>query len=62
MEQLFISHCVVLSLGSGITISTANVMVGRYFRRKREMAEMTMVAGTGLGTAVMSVLFQELNR
>ncbi|KAJ8315795.1 hypothetical protein KUTeg_007945, partial [Tegillarca granosa] len=62
MEQLFISHCVVLSLGSGITISTANVMVGRYFRRKREMAEMTMIAGTGIGTAVMSVLFQELNR
>ncbi|XP_046363830.1 monocarboxylate transporter 13-like [Haliotis cracherodii] len=59
-EQLFISHCVVMSLGSGITIATANIMVGRYFRKRREVAEMILVGGTGVGTALMSVLFREL--
>lgn len=61
-EQLFISHCVVMSLGSGITIATANIMVGRYFRKRREVAEMILVGGTGVGTALMSVLFRELMR
>nr|KAG5705077.1 hypothetical protein BaRGS_018807 [Batillaria attramentaria] len=59
-EQLFISHCVVMSLGSGVTIATANIMVGRYFKRRREVAESILVAGTGLGTALVSLLFQEL--
>ncbi|KAL8584350.1 hypothetical protein ACOMHN_031970 [Nucella lapillus] len=59
-EQLFISHCVVMSLGSGITIATASIMVGRYFKRRREIAESILVAGTGLGTAFMSLLFQQL--
>ncbi|XP_041351503.1 monocarboxylate transporter 13-like [Gigantopelta aegis] len=59
-EQLFISHCVVMSLGSGITIATANIMVGRYFRRRREIAEMILIGGTGVGTALMSVLFKTL--
>ncbi|XP_059141346.1 monocarboxylate transporter 14-like, partial [Physella acuta] len=59
-EQLFTSHCVVMSLGSGFTIVTANIMVGRYFRRKRELAEMILVAGSGVGAAVMSTLLREL--
>ncbi|XP_076445013.1 monocarboxylate transporter 2-like [Babylonia areolata] len=59
-EQLFISHCVVMSLGSGITIATASIMVGRYFKRRREIAESILVSGTGLGTALMSLLFQQL--
>lgn len=62
MEQLFLSHCVVLSLGSGITINSASIIVGRYFRRKRSTAEMILISGTGLGTAVVSVLIRELYR
>ncbi|CAL1547285.1 unnamed protein product, partial [Lymnaea stagnalis] len=61
-EQLYTSHCVVMSLGSGFTIVTANIMVGRYFRRKRELAEMILIAGSGVGAAVMSTLLKELIR
>jgi hypothetical protein len=60
MEQVFISHCVVLSPGSGITLNTANIIIGRYFRKKRELAEMIMLSGTGLGAALLAVLFREL--
>lgn len=60
IEQVFISHCVVLSPGSGITLNTANIIIGRYFRKKRELAEMIMLSGTGLGAALLAVLFREL--
>ena len=32
----------------------------RYFKRRREIAESILVAGTGLGTALVSLLFQQL--
>ncbi|KAH9525007.1 hypothetical protein Btru_000086 [Bulinus truncatus] len=61
-EQLYTSHCVVLSLGTGLTIVTANIMVGRYFRKRRELAEMILVSGSGIGTALMSTMFKQLIR
>ncbi|KAK6986506.1 monocarboxylate transporter 2 [Biomphalaria glabrata] len=61
-EQLYTSHCVVLSLGTGLTIVTANIMVGRYFRKKRELAEMILVSGSGIGTALMATMFKHLIR
>lgn len=61
-EQLFISHCLVLSVGSGITVSTANIIVGRYFNKRRELAEMFMLSGTGLGAALTSFLIDDFIR
>ncbi|GFO28295.1 monocarboxylate transporter 8 [Plakobranchus ocellatus] len=58
--QLFISYCLVTSAGSGLTLATANIMVGRYFRRRRELAEMVLVAGSGFGAAGMTALMSEL--
>lgn len=60
IEHLFISYCLVLSVGSGITINTANIMVGRYFRSRREFAEMIMLAGTGAGAAFIAFIIDEL--
>lgn len=60
--QLYISYCLVTSSGSGLTLATANIMVGRYFRRRRELAEMALVAGSGLGAAGMAALLSELFR
>lgn len=60
VDQLFISYCVVLAVGSGITLSTANIMVGRYFRARREFAEMIMVSGTGAGAALLAFVIDQL--
>lgn len=62
MEQLFISHCLVLSVGTGITVSTANIIVGRYFYKRRELAEMIMLSGTGVGAALSSFLIEDFVR
>ncbi|WAR07131.1 MOT12-like protein [Mya arenaria] len=60
--HLFISYCVVLAIGSGITVTAANIMVGRYFRTRRELAEMVMVSGTGAGAALLAFIMDELIR
>ncbi|KAL3883690.1 hypothetical protein ACJMK2_029928 [Sinanodonta woodiana] len=61
IEQLFISHCVVLAIGTGITLNTANIIVGRYFWQKRELAEMLLVGSTGIGSALMAYILPKLN-
>lgn len=60
MDHLFISYCVVIGVGSGITLSTANIMIGRYFRARREFAEMIMLSGTGAGAALLAFVIDEL--
>ncbi|KAH3738486.1 monocarboxylate transporter 13-like [Dreissena polymorpha] len=60
VDHLFISFCLVLSIGSGLTVTTANIMVGRYFRSRRELAEMILVSGTGAGAALIAFILDEL--
>ncbi|KAK2149734.1 hypothetical protein LSH36_439g03041 [Paralvinella palmiformis] len=54
-QQLAVSMMVVLPLGSGLSLTTAVVMLGRYFRKRRECAEMLALCGSGVGMAVVSV-------
>ena len=48
--------------GTGITVSTANIIVGRYFYKRRELAEMIMLSGTGVGAALSSFLIEDFVR
>lgn len=61
-DQLFIIYCGILSVGTGICLSTASIIVGRYFLQRRELAEMFVTCGTGLGTVVMAISIYGLNR
>lgn len=61
-DQLFIIYCGILSVGTGICLSTASIIVGRYFLQRRELAEMFVSCGTGLGTVVMAIAVYCLHR
>ncbi len=62
LHQLFISYMVMLSLGTGMTFSTAGIITGRYFQKRRECAEMLILSGSGVGMAVLSVFINQTMR
>jgi hypothetical protein len=39
---------------------TSSLMVGQYFKRRRELTEVVVVAASGVGIAVMPVAVREL--
>lgn len=47
-------------IGVGMTRDTATLMVGQYFKRKREFVEVINVSGSGIGITVMSMLIHEV--
>ncbi|XP_013774627.1 monocarboxylate transporter 10-like [Limulus polyphemus] len=62
MHQVFMSYGVFMGCGIGIVRETSNIMIGQYFKRRRELVELFVQSGTGLGIAVMSVLLAKLIR
>ena len=47
-----------LGVGVAMTRDPATLMVGQYFKRKRELVEIFLVSGSGLGIATMSVFIK----
>lgn len=41
-------------IGVGLTRDTATLMVGQYFKRRREMVEIALVGASGVGLAAMA--------
>ena len=42
-------------IGVGLTRDTATLMVGQYFKRRRETVEIALVGASGVGLAIMTV-------
>ncbi|XP_073969876.1 monocarboxylate transporter 10 isoform X2 [Rhodnius prolixus] len=57
-HQLFISYGTVLGIGVSMTRDCSTLMVAQYFKRRRELVEIFIVSGSGLGIAVMSVFMK----
>ena len=53
-HQLFLSYGLILGIGVGLTRDTATLMVGQYFKRRREVVEIALVGSSGVGLAVMT--------
>lgn len=45
----------IVGLGVGITRDCSIVMIGQYFKKKREFVEIFAVSGSGLGIIIMSM-------
>lgn len=57
-HQLLLSYGIVLGIGVGLARDTSTLMVGQYFKRRREMVEILLVAASGLGIASMSYVLK----
>ncbi|CAG0898552.1 unnamed protein product [Darwinula stevensoni] len=57
-HQLYFSYGLMLGIGIGFARETANLMIGQYFKRRREFAEVIVQSGTGIGLAAFPSFFQ----
>ncbi|XP_069322466.1 monocarboxylate transporter 14 [Eulemur rufifrons] len=60
VHYLFITFGVAAGLGSGMAYLPAVVMVGKYFQKRRALAQGLSTTGTGFGTFLMTVLLKYL--
>ncbi|CAH1997255.1 unnamed protein product [Acanthoscelides obtectus] len=58
-HQALISYGVVLGIGAGVVRETSTIVLGHYFKRRREFVEMVTQTGIGVGMALFSVLYKE---
>ena len=49
-------------VGVGMARDTANLMVGQYFKKRRDLVEIFLVSGSGAGIATMSVFVRWVTR
>ncbi|XP_011868794.1 PREDICTED: monocarboxylate transporter 4-like [Vollenhovia emeryi] len=59
MHQVLLSYGLVLGTGAGLVRETASLVLGNYFRKRREFVEMVVQAGTGVGIVLFSVVYKE---
>ncbi|XP_065158955.1 monocarboxylate transporter 2-like isoform X2 [Atheta coriaria] len=58
-HQAVLSYGVFMGTGAGIVRETSGIMLGHYFKRRREFVEMVAQTGCGIGVALFSVLYKE---
>ncbi|XP_069952551.1 monocarboxylate transporter 12 isoform X2 [Cherax quadricarinatus] len=58
MKQFPDESLIAASIGVGMTRDSSTLMVGQYFKRRREFVEIIVVSGSGLGISVMSVFIR----
>ncbi|KAL2729559.1 monocarboxylate transporter 2-like isoform X2, partial [Vespula squamosa] len=57
-HQLFFSYGTMVGIGVSMTRDCSTLMVAQYFKRRRELVEIFIVSGSGLGIAVMSAFIK----
>ncbi|XP_048481867.1 monocarboxylate transporter 4 [Plutella xylostella] len=59
LHQTLLSYGVVLGIGCGLVREAAGLVLGAYFRRRRQFVELVAHAGGGVGIALFSVAYKE---
>lgn len=57
--QTVLSYGLVMGAGCGLVRETSGLVLGHYFKKRREFVEMVVQSGSGVGVALFSVLYKE---
>jgi MFS family permease len=52
-HQIFFSYGIVIGVGVCMIVDTSTLMVGQYFKRRREFVEIFLVSARGIGISIM---------
>ena len=53
-HQIYISYGLLMAAGFSMTQNSFMLMLGQYFKKRRELVEIFLVSGSGMGIAAMS--------
>ena len=56
---MFISYSLLFGVSSAAVRDSSSMMVGQYFKMRRDVAEMCSVAGVGMGIVIFSLLYSQ---
>ncbi|XP_062705982.1 monocarboxylate transporter 12 isoform X2 [Aedes albopictus] len=59
LHQVAFSYGVIVGVGAAMVRESAAVMLGHYFKRRRQFVEMITMSGEGVGVALFSVILKE---
>ncbi|KAG5674643.1 hypothetical protein PVAND_004597 [Polypedilum vanderplanki] len=59
VHQTALAYCLIVGFGASLVRDSASVMIGHYFKRRRQFVEMIVMAGEGVGIALFSVIIKE---
>ena len=57
LHQVFISYGLLFGVSCAAVRETSSMMVGQYFKMRRDLAEMWSLSGVGMGILVFSLLY-----
>ena len=60
LHQVLLSYGLLFGVGCCAVRESAMLMIGQYFKDKREVVEMCGIAGVGLGVIIFSILYTEV--
>ena len=58
LHQVFLSYGLLFAVGCCAVREASSLMVGQYFKERRELAEMFVLTGPGIGM-IVSILYKE---
>ena len=58
LHQVFLSYGLLFGVGCCMVREASSLMVGQYFKDKRELAEMFVLSGPGIGIIIFSLFFR----
>jgi len=59
LHQVFLSYSILFALGCCAVKEASSLMVGQYFKARRELVEMFVLSGPGLGIILFSLLYKQ---